>query len=144
MRNRYTVKAMLAVFALVTCLLVVSEASAGIVTEDCLSTSEPASNEVLLYQHSNFRGRCWRVAVGSGEDYYVEWPPYLGILNDAISSVKIGYDATLTMYQHWSFNQYEDGAMATWTWWYGANAYPPYRSIGWWSDRMSSFEVYSY
>ena len=73
---------------------------------DCGDERVPRTNEVLLFEHHNFGGRCWALVLPqegqtTGTVFYVGASAPVAIWNDAITSVLIGSNvAYADLYQH--------------------------------------------
>ncbi len=91
--------------------------------------ADPRPNQVVMYEHGDFKGECWTVTV-SGSSYDEPWIVNSGIWNDAVSSMKVGDALSVTMFHNAHFS----GHYSVWH--------------GWWSylggavnDKTSSFAI---
>jgi hypothetical protein len=94
------------------------------VTTPCAA---PGPREVTIYQHANLRGSCKILGVGE----YPHSDAFKPVGNDSISSLEVGADVSVTLYQDANYK----GLQATFQ---GGQSYP---SLGNLSDRTSSMKV---
>jgi len=110
---------------------------ATIVATDCGSARNPATEDVLLFEHANFGGRCWRLnlqnpsAVGrAGSLSFVATSVQVPIWNDAISSALIGSNVrNVSFYRDAGFGSLAGSIPGTscTSWFTGPGAFDWYR-----------------
>lgn len=57
------------------------------------------ADQVVIYQHSRFRGKCKILGIGE----YPHSDAFDPVSNDSVSSIQVGADVTVTLYQHAKF-----------------------------------------
>jgi len=99
-RSAFNVSVPMMVLATVfLCVTVLPEAG--------FSTSYPTSvdpNEVIVYEHVNFVGEYMRFKIEPGMRHKLV--PYLGVMNDRISSIQVGSKVKVFVFMHKNFNEY--------------------------------------
>ena len=67
---------------------------------------EPADNQVILYEHSNYGGSYIILAYDRDVNNISYWHTDSGkSWNDKLSSLKVGKDAKVTLYEHKDYNE---------------------------------------
>ena len=99
-----------------------------------------AHDQVILYEHINWGGHSMSFQYDKDVPDLTKWK-FVGSStswNDKISSIKVGSDAKIILYEHTNYRGASITLQGTRSG--GAGDFPDLRKIGW-NDRVSSFKV---
>lgn len=101
---------------------------------------EAAADQVIFYEHTNWGGNSMSFDYDKDIPDLTKWrfPNSSTNWNDKISSIKVGANAKVTLYQHTNFQGASITLKGTGSG--GAGEFPDLPKIGW-NDKASSFRV---
>ncbi len=92
----------------------------------------PSETQVTVFEHKNYRGRCWKLAQGSYPNI-----ANVGVPGDEVTSIKVGSDAQVELYENIEFEgEYSEFSRS--------RALSNLESTNVGNDRLSSARVYRY